>query len=99
MYLYLQAITTRCWIISIFWVKESLKKDVLLPPDAYEVLDTNQAPGPRRSRLFPKSSKLFDGFEICINGTLSNIIKEDLIKLLKDEGAEIVHSVNFMSFR
>ena len=80
-------------------MKDSLKEDVLLTPDAYEVLDTNQVPGPRRSRLFPKASKLFDGFEICINGTMSCIIKEDLIQLLKKEGAQIVSSVQFMSFR
>ena len=98
MYSYLQAITTRCWIVSTSWVKDSLKEDVLLTPDAYEVLDINQVPGPRRSRLFPKASKLFDGFEICINGPISCIIKEDLIQLLKQEGAQMVSSVHFISF-
>ena len=99
MYFFLQAITTRCWIVSINWVKECLRQDILLTPDAYEVLDTNQVPGPRRSRLFPKASKLFDGFEICINGTLSCISKEDLTQLLKEEGAQIVRSVHSMSFK
>ena len=80
-------------------MKECLRQDILLTPDAYEVLDTNQVPGPSRSRLFPKTSKLFAGFEICINGTMSCIIKEDLIQLLKKEGAQIVSSVQFMSFR
>jgi len=96
---YLQAITKRCWIVSHTWVKECLSQNALLYPDLYEVLDTNNKPGPNRSRLSDKTSKLFQGYEICLNGSFGCIGKEELVSLLKEEGAQIARSVNSMTFK
>ena len=47
---FLQAITNKCWIISLTWVQECLTQDTLFIPESFEVLDTNNQPGPNRSR-------------------------------------------------
>ena len=97
---FLQAITNKCWIISLTWVQECLTQDTLFIPESFEVLDTNHQPGPNRSRLSGiKTVKLFHGFEMCLNGSFSCIAKEDLDRLLKDEGSQMARSVNSMSFK
>ena len=97
---FLQAITNKCWIISLTWVQECLTQNTLFIPESFEVLDTNNQPGPNRSRLSSsKTARLFDGFEMCLNGSFSCIGKEDLVCLLKDEGSQMARSVNSMSFK
>merc|ERR1719273_841418 len=97
---FLQAITNKCWIISLTWVQECLNQNTLFIPESFEVLDTNHQPGPNRSRLSSsKTAKLFDGFEMCLNGSFSCIAKDDLVSLLKDEGSQMARSVNSMSFK
>ena len=96
---FLQAITKRCWIVSLTWIKECMSQSILLYPDFYEVLDTNGRSGPNQSRLSPRTSKLFQGYEICLTGAFGCIAKDDLVSLLKDEGAQIARSVNSMTFK
>ena len=96
---FLQAIINRKWIISINWIKECLNKNVLIQPNNYEVLDTNGESGPFRSRNFPKSEKLFEGYELALQGFFNAIPKDDLIGLLKTEGAQVARSVHSLSFR
>ena len=37
---FFQAMSSRIWIVGIQWIEDSLKEDICLKPDAYEVLDT-----------------------------------------------------------
>jgi hypothetical protein len=97
---FLQAITNKCWIISLTWVQECWTQNTLFIPESFEVLDTNNQPGPNISRISSsKTARLFDGFEMCLNGSFSCIAKDDLVSLLKDEGSQMARSVNSMSFK
>ena len=59
---FLQAITNKCWIISLTWVQECLTQNTLFIPESFEVLDTNNQPGPNRSRQGPL---ITDGRNSC----------------------------------
>lgn len=95
---FLQAITNRCWIVNLNWVRDCLRHGKLIKPDGFEVSDLNNEPGPQRARLSEKNSKLFGGFEISLSGTFAGLKKDDLTALLVSEGAKIVRSVHSMSF-
>uniref|UniRef100_T1JA44 RING-type E3 ubiquitin transferase BRCA1 n=1 Tax=Strigamia maritima TaxID=126957 RepID=T1JA44_STRMM len=96
---YLQGIASKCWLVSIDWVTDSLRVGRLHNEERYEVVgDRIQGNhcGPKRSRV--SKELLFSKYEICCVGEFLEITKDDLIKLATSCGARSVYSATMFSY-
>ncbi|XP_036612013.1 BRCA1-associated RING domain protein 1 [Trichosurus vulpecula] len=81
-------IISGCWILKFDWVKASLESRMCELEEKYEMPG-----GPQRSRLNREQllPKLFDGCYFYFEGTFKHHSKDELIKLAKVSGGQILN--------
>ncbi|XP_051839572.1 BRCA1-associated RING domain protein 1 isoform X2 [Antechinus flavipes] len=81
-------IISGCWILKFDWVKACLESRMCEPEEKYEMPG-----GPQRSRLNREQllPKLFDGCYFYFEGTFKHHSKDELIKLAKASGGQILN--------
>ncbi|XP_072473603.1 BRCA1-associated RING domain protein 1 isoform X2 [Notamacropus eugenii] len=81
-------IISGCWILKFDWVKACLESRICEPEEKYEMPG-----GPQRSRLNREQllPKLFDGCYFYFEGTFKHHSKDELIKLAKASGGQILN--------
>ncbi|XP_014446214.1 breast cancer type 1 susceptibility protein isoform X3 [Tupaia chinensis] len=88
------------WVVSYFWVTQSIKEKKMLDEHAFEVrgdiINGRNHQGPKRARESP-NRKIFKGLEICCYGPFTNMPTDQLEWMVQLCGASVVKELSCFS--